>query len=464
MWPRRRQEPSAIPTPGDLIAGKYRVERVLGVGGMGYVLAARHTKLDELVAIKMLRGDVLRSHDDVARFLREGRACSKLKSEHVVRILDLGEVDGAIPYLVMEQLEGRDLAAVLRDHGTLSVPQTIECVLEACEAVAEAHALGIIHRDLKPANLFLARTPRGVGSVKVLDFGISKIIEEAADGDLSLTATRTLMGSPLYMAPEVMRSARAADLRSDIWALGCILYELLTGVTPWQGETVTELCVRVLEETPRPIARFRDDVPEGLEAVVLRCLAKRPEDRFQTVLDLSTALASFAGKNGADRLLGIERVVLAAEERQRRGRAAGSLPLASTDRTAAENAETVSAGEGTLRAFGTTKHVGGRRSRAVALVIAGVLTLGALALILVLGRGGREHSATSAAAPGPLPLPSVSTSPTASASAKTTVSASASEDLVEIKPSAKPTAKPTKPGTKATGHPTKSSPYFDDPN
>jgi eukaryotic-like serine/threonine-protein kinase len=444
MWPFRR-DPGAVPRPGEILAGKYRVEKVIGVGGMGVVVAARHTKLDEPVALKLLRPHGLRSRDDVARFLREGRACSKLKSEHVVRIIDLGELSGEVPYLVMELLEGRDLAAVLRDHGPLTVPQAIDSVLEACEAVAEAHALGIVHRDLKPANLFLARVPGGSSCVKVLDFGISKLHDDA---DLSLTTTRALMGSPLYMAPEVMRSARDADARSDVWALGCILYELLTGYTPFQGETVTELCARVLEETPRAMIRFRDDVPPGLEAVILRCLAKNPNDRFPNISELATALASFSGRKGAEQLEAIDRVLRAAEERQRRGRLSGAT--SSTSLSSSVN----DTGDSTLRGWGTTggAAVGNRRVAAIVLAAAFVVTTMFVAIFLLTRTA--PGPAKGAAAPPP-PLPSLSTEP-ATAPAPS-ISASA-------KPSASTSSKSKPIKAKPTGKPPPASPYFDDPN
>jgi serine/threonine-protein kinase len=452
MWPWRR-DPAAIPKPGDVLAGKYRVEKVLGVGGMGVVVAARHAKLDELVALKVLRPQVLRSRDDVARFLREGRACAKLKSEHVVRILDLGELSGDVPYLVMEHLEGRDLAAVLREHGPFAVPHAIDSLLEACEAVAEAHALGIVHRDLKPANLFLARTANGVATVKVLDFGISKVLDDAAsDADMSLTTTRMLMGSPLYMAPEVMRSARSADARSDVWALGVILYELLTGTTPFHGETVTELCVRVLEETPRSIDRFREDVPPGLDAVVLRCLAKAPDDRFQTIPELAAARATFAGRKGQVALEQLGRVVKAAENRVRRAKGASSSgsitnPLFSAD----------DSGEATLRGWGTTRGVPRSNKR---FAIVGVAATASLVVVVGLLVVLRKPSAPSpAAAPAPLPVLPTAT-PTASASAPAAVVSTSASSKASAAPV--PSTKPVK--GKPAGKPTPTSPYFDDPN
>ena len=451
MWPWRR-DPAAIPKPGDVLVGKYRVEKVLGVGGMGVVVAARHTKLDELVALKVLQPQVMRSREDVARFLREGRACAKLKSEHVVRILDLGELSAAVPYLVMEHLEGHDLAAVLREHGPLSVSHAIDCMLEACEAVAEAHALGIVHRDLKPANLFLARTPNGTPTLKVLDFGISKLLDDgSSDPNMSLTTTRALMGSPLYMAPETMRSARAADARSDVWALGVILYELLTGTTPFDGDTITELCIRVLEETPRSIAHFREDVPPGLEAVVLRCLAKSPTDRFQTVPEVATALASFAGAKGQVELEHLERVVRAAEDRARRARASGAgSPAAPTGPLLADDT-----GESTLRGWGTTSGVPRTTKRVAILGAAALLSIAVVVGVLVNIRKPNERVV--AAAPTPLPAKS-------SVEAVVSASASAPAPSASSMPSSVPSAT-TKPAKgKPAGKPPTTSPYFDDPN
>src|SRR3954470_13666053 len=208
---------------GEILAGKYRVERVLGVGGMGVVVAATHLQLDERVAIKFLVPDALSSDEAVARFAREARAAVKIKSEHVARVIDVGTLDNGAPYMVMEYLEGGDLSRVLQAQGPLPVEDAVEYVLQACEAIAHAHVLGIVHRDLKPANLFLTKRNDGSQSVKVLDFGISKVLSGnsgASSSDAAMTRTRAVMGSPLYMSPEQMTSTRDVDGRTDIWALG----------------------------------------------------------------------------------------------------------------------------------------------------------------------------------------------------------------------------------------------------
>jgi eukaryotic-like serine/threonine-protein kinase len=276
---------------GDMLAGKYRVERVLGAGGMGVVVAARHVELDQLVAIKFVREDALASEDAVQRFLREARAAVKLKSEHVARVLDVGKLESGAPYMVMEFLEGSDLGKILTDRGPLPVDSAADWILQACEAVAEAHAIGIVHRDLKPENLFLARTVGGGQKIKVLDFGVSKAIGGGASGEMSgLTRTRAMLGSPLYMAPEQMRSSRDVDARADIWALGVVLFQLLTQRWPFEADTMPELCLRVVTEPPMDLGALRPDVPSGICAVIERCLEKDARKRFANAAELATAL------------------------------------------------------------------------------------------------------------------------------------------------------------------------------
>src|SRR5580698_8121411 len=203
---------------GDILAGQYRVERVLGIGGMGVVVAAHHIQLDEKVALKFLLPDALGDADAVSRFAREARAAVKIKSEHVARVIDVGELANGAPYMVMEYLEGSDLAGKLASSGPMALDQAVSFVLQACEALAEAHVLGIVHRDLKPANLFLANRPSGPPVVKVLDFGISKSMGGESSGQL--TSTATIIGSPMFMSPEQLLSSKDVTPRSDIWSLG----------------------------------------------------------------------------------------------------------------------------------------------------------------------------------------------------------------------------------------------------
>jgi len=284
---------------GDVLAGKYRIDKVLGVGGMGVVVAAHHIHLDDRVAIKFMLPHALTNGDAVSRFAREARAAVKIKSEHVARVSDVGTLENGAPYMVMEYLEGRDLAAWLEQSGALPIDQAVEFVLQAAEALAEAHTLGIVHRDLKPANLFVIRTPDGQLSVKVLDFGISKLTKipgNTPKSDMDLTKTSAMMGSPLYMSPEQMQSAKEVDARADIWALGVILYELLCGTVPFLSESLPEVLIKIISAEPDPPRSKRPDVPPELERVIFRCLAKDRNKRYPTVAELAGELMPFAPK------------------------------------------------------------------------------------------------------------------------------------------------------------------------
>jgi len=277
------------PREGDLVAGKYRVGRLLGAGGMGMVFAGRHEQLDQPVAIKVVRNGAIADQEGAQRFMREARAAARLKSEHVARVLDVGTLESGSPYMVMELLEGVDLAALLTSSGPLSVSDVADWVLQACEAIAEAHAAGIVHRDIKPENLFLARTVGGASHIKVLDFGISKSVDSvrAAGG---LTRTQSVLGSPLYMSPEQMRSSRNVDPRTDVWALGVVLFELISGVSPFEADTMPELCLKVVSEPPRSLAELRPDVPAAMVEIVMRCLEKDPKKRFANAAEVAVAL------------------------------------------------------------------------------------------------------------------------------------------------------------------------------
>jgi serine/threonine-protein kinase len=278
---------------GDVLAGKYRVDKILGLGGMGMVVAATHLELDQQVALKFMLPAALESPEASARFLREARAAGKLTSEHVCRVTDVGRFDSGEPYIVMEYLEGYDLGTMLKKRGPLRVGPAVDYLLQACEGLAEAHAQGIVHRDLKPDNLYLSARADGGHIIKVLDFGISK---SSATG----IATRTgdILGSPAYMAPEQMRSTKDVDSRADVWSLGAVMYQLLTGRLPFTGDSLPTLCLSVLNDDPIPPNEFREDIPDGLAAVILRCLGKEPEARFSDVGELAAALGPFATPAG----------------------------------------------------------------------------------------------------------------------------------------------------------------------
>ena len=283
--------------PGDVLAGKYRVERVLGSGGMGYVVAARHLQLDQLVAMKFLRklGAGLDETEATGRFLREAKAVVRLRDEHVAKVFDVGTLETGEPYIVMEYLDGCDLSALAKQRGQIPVSEAVEYVMQACEALAEAHSIGIVHRDVKLANLFVTRGHAGSPLVKVLDFGISKVnpFGEAA-AEHEMTRTSSMLGSPRFMSPEQMRDPRKVDPRSDLWSLGVVLYRLVAGKPPFEAETLGRLLSMVMHENPDPLSASRGDLPPGFAEVVHHCLEKDPNVRFSNVAELAYALAPYA--------------------------------------------------------------------------------------------------------------------------------------------------------------------------
>ncbi len=297
-----RDRMSASPVEiGDIVNGKYRIEGVIGEGGVGVVVSAQHLELDERVALKFLKADALGDAGLVGRFAREAKAAVSIKSEHVARILDVGTLGkNGSPFIVMEYLDGADLRTALQLYGKFSVSDTAEYALHVCEALAMAHANGIIHRDIKPDNLFLTTNPQmpGMKSVKVLDFGISKaaLTGSVFRQSMPLVTTQHLMGTPLYMSPEQIRATAEADARSDIWSLGMVMYEMLTGMTAFQGASLTELCAAILERTVEPLVDQRPEIPPELAATIERCLAKSADDRFQNVAELAQAILPFAPK------------------------------------------------------------------------------------------------------------------------------------------------------------------------
>jgi serine/threonine-protein kinase len=295
---------------GDLISGKYAVERVLGDGGMGVVVAARHLELGERVALKFLLPEAAKNPEACQRFVREARAAARIKGEHVARVLDVGTREDGMPFIVMEYLEGADLGRVLEMRETLPVSEAIHYVLQACEAVAQAHALGIVHRDLKPANLFLTMNPDGSPLVKVLDFGISKSASVFARTlSPSITTVNTGMGTPQYMSPEQARDASKVDARSDVWALGAIVYELLAGKPAFDAVDVPALVMMIATEEPPALESLRPNVPVALAAIVRRCLQKNRDARFVDIAELARALGPFAPEEARPCVARIARIL-----------------------------------------------------------------------------------------------------------------------------------------------------------
>jgi serine/threonine protein kinase len=448
---------------GDVIAGKYRIERVLGEGGMGVVVAAQHLELERRVAVKFLLPEIAKRSDAAERFRREARAAVKITSEHVARVSDVGTDDDGVPYMVMEYLEGADLGYEIRARESIPIAEAVAYILEASEAVAEAHAAGIVHRDLKPANLFLARRADGTRLIKVLDFGISKSVTGGSMSDMSLTNTSALIGSPLYMSPEQMHSAKSVDARTDIWALGAILFQTLAKRPPYIGDTIPQLCHSLLNESPPPLSRFRNDVPAELEAVVLGALEKDREKRFQTVAAFAAALTPFAPgarihAERAARVLGMKDSDSALRLSDAHSNPDNAVPTLGEQATVASSPD-FKAGERTQASWGKT---GDRSSGAPAaarrrwLIIGGVGVAVALVVVAVgmsLTRANAEPvspatappppsvtesaapAATAAVVPAP-PAPVVE--PSAAASAAPVEAAAPARPPVEKRPAERP--------------------------
>ncbi|MDI3282803.1 serine/threonine-protein kinase [Polyangium sp. 15x6] len=306
---------ASLPRQGDVVAGKYRVLRALGAGGMGVVVEAEHTSLRQRVALKFLHPKVAASDVSVTRLLREARAASAIKSEHVARVLDMGTLPWGSPFVVMEYLTGIDLRGMLGRRGPLPVEDAVDYILQACEALAEAHSLGIVHRDIKPSNLFLTSRADGSPLIKVLDFGIAKVLRPSgatqAEDVVTLTGNGLVVGSPRYTSPERLRDPTHVDPRTDIWSLGIVLHELLTGQSPFEAKTISSLYFRIAADPPARVRDVRPDVPEGLENAILQCLQKDPSKRTPDVAELAASLRPFAPERSetsvrrAIRVLGI---------------------------------------------------------------------------------------------------------------------------------------------------------------
>ncbi|HEU5075885.1 MAG TPA: protein kinase [Polyangiaceae bacterium] len=375
-------------TVGQIVAEKYQVDSVIGQGGMGVVVSAHHIDLDQKVAIKFLLADVAQHADAAERFRREARAAARIHSDHVVRVLDVGVLPDEIPYMVMEYLEGKDLGAKMSAGERFTVEEAVGYALEAIDAIAQAHKAGIVHRDLKPANLFLAKRPDGSHRVKVLDFGISKSLKDSSLTSMRLTSTTTLIGSPLYMSPEQMQSARDVDGRADIWSLGAILFEMLAARPPYQANTLPQLCQELLTADPPKLRALRPDVPEGVEHAVARCLMRNIDERWQDVKDVAAALKPYSSRHRSHR-----------PERM-------SSPALSTDSDRGSEALDAEQQPGTLDAWGNTQ-ARKQRSKNRRLLVAiplTLLTLGGVAAFWVM-RSDLDSGATGSPAPeipGPL--------------------------------------------------------------
>jgi eukaryotic-like serine/threonine-protein kinase len=413
----------AGPRAGQLIAGKYRVDHVLGEGGMATVYAGIHVELREPVALKFLKSGMAQREMIVQRFVREARAAARIKSENVARVVDVGTLDGGEPFMVMELLAGHDLRRVVASRGPLPVEDAVGYILQACDAIAEAHLYGIIHRDIKPANLFLTHRADGSPLVKVLDFGISKMTEEV---DENLTATTDVLGSPLYMSPEQIRSPRDVDHRTDIWALGAVLYKMLTGRAAFHADTASASLAKIISDAPPSIRAIRPDVPPELEAVILRCLEKDVTRRIQRVDEMARALLPFVPGYAAEGGTG-------SVSRQRRRSWA--------DRTGTDHSVAGAA-------FTERPQAPAPRAASRGLVVAGAVVFAAvgvgLGVLFLRGPAAPAAAAATAAATASLTPPAASSAPAVAAAPSSAPSAVAA---VAETPTASASAAPSQAST-----------------
>jgi eukaryotic-like serine/threonine-protein kinase len=384
---------------GQVLAGKYRVERVLGRGGMGVVVAAHHIGLDEKVAIKFLLPEMLENPEAVSRFAREAKNAIKIKGEHMTRVLDVGTLDNGAPYMVMEYLEGGDLAGWLQQRGPLPFEEAVDFVLQAGEAIAVAHSLGIVHRDLKPANLFCVRGADGRLCIKVLDFGISKVTRlGGSPSEMAMTSTAALMGSPFYMSPEQLEASHAVDHRTDLWALGVILHELVTGKVPFPGETVPEVSIKVHSRPPPLLREIRPDAPDGLQAVILRCLEKDRERRYGNVGELALALLPLGSKRAK---ASVERIT---DVLQTAGLSASALSLPPSSEPSSQpfSAESIAPLGGT-----SSGKKGGKKGAVGLVAVIGTIALAGMMVFAVVTKKRQEPppaASTSVATVDPTPV------------------------------------------------------------
>ena len=430
---------------GDMLAGKYRLEGVLGEGGMGVVFVGVHASLDERVAIKVLHPKRASDPQIVTRFVREAKTGFKLRSEHAVRTLDVGvhaTPSGDLPYIVMELLDGQDLSHLIDSSGAVPIPQAVGLVLQACEALASAHALGIVHRDLKPSNLFLIDGPDGKPFLKVLDFGISKM-NEVADAARSVTTTDAVLGSPGYMPPEQMRASRDVDARADIWSLAMVLWEMLVGKPMFASDTFPEMCAKVLHgdlPTPRQAGAA---IPDALEAVITRALASEPDDRYPTVLAFAEALAPFLDADPSSRLA---RITNLSKTPPARGSSIPPMaPALSVASTATSHPPPAPKRTTTPIPWGVTETRTKPSPRFIWLAASVVVVAGAVTVVAI----GRIHHPSVAAA-------STASSPEATASAPSSASTPSPPPVVSIPPT--PSATPAESShPKAPSHPVASA-------
>jgi serine/threonine-protein kinase len=425
--------------PDALIGGRYRVISLIGVGGVGRVFLARHIELDTDVAMKVLRPEMAERPEAVQRFAREARASVHLQSERIARVFDVGTHEGT-PYFVMEYLVGCDLLE-LRQRESIDTPTLCEFFIQACEGLADAHAKGVVHRDIKPENLFIVRDTNGWRSLKIFDFGISKVSLTGRYSDVDIASMRTelMMGTPHYISPEQIRSTRDVDHRTDLWSLGVVMFEVLSGgVLPFREEReVTALIAEVLEQPHRSLLDVAPNVPEGLAAIVDRCLTKDREQRYQSAAEIAVELLPFApvrARASAERAVAAMQVAglmainadmgsLRPSQPPAADRVSRMTPVAKAERSG----QPAALGEAKARveAKALVEESEGPRRRPAGLVLGGLLAVALLALAMTLRTSEKPAQSAQASRPSPtvLPAPTALSAPPAPATPQAQASA-----------------------------------------
>jgi serine/threonine-protein kinase len=476
-WDAPPISPSHLPpaaVPGALLAGKYRLEKIIGHGGMGSVWAATHVGIEQRVAIKIVSPQYARQPDIRRRFDVEAKASVRLKSRYVVQVFDNGELDDGTPYLVMELLEGESLAARLKHLGPVPVADAARILVHVGKALHKAHELGIVHRDIKPENVFLSRSTDDDGYIaKVLDFGIAKM---ATTGEGSTTRTGSLLGTPMYMSPEQARGLKTVDRRTDVYSLGLVTYAMLTGRPAVMGDSYGDIILKICTQPLPPITAAAPWVPKPVDEWLFRACAKEPGDRFASANELVDAFCVAAnvqgGTAGAAGPIGVPPVWSQPSSQQTR-----QPPMVQYPGAPAVTATTLGATASSLQ----------KRSAApiVVLVALGFLLVGGGAAMLVLrGRqaatpgAGSAAATASASAPArasapapvpesasaPAPAPATASAPASAAvSAAATASASASASAKAVPTSPPRTGVPPR-ATTAQPPPTHTQPTSSTPN
>jgi serine/threonine-protein kinase len=391
--------------PTDLVAGKYKLTRLLGRGGMGSVWEGVHTTLGNRVACKFIEPQYVSSADALSRFENEARAAASLKSKHVVDVYDHGVTPDGIPYIVMEFLAGESLDSRIEKRGALPLAQAAVIIGQVSRALARAHKIGIIHRDLKPENVFLVWDDEDQTDIaKVVDFGIAKFTESGSSGISSATKTGALLGTPYFMSPEQARGLKSVDARSDNWSLGIIAYEAITGRRPFDGESVGDLLVRICTTDPAPPSELIPSLPAALDEWMAKALNRDPDHRFQDVREMAEALISIAGLPGRGTL---GSAVAAGETEADRPNAEHRVPVKT------ENYPKATSGALTHGAVETTvtMPLAGlpRRSSALWYVAAAVVIAGVAGAIAM--AGDKPAPTADAAPPGESPTQDVASKP-----------------------------------------------------